>query len=230
MRVVTVDAILGSTADVRVCRRCRAFWFEPFQTVQLTPAATLTLFRVMAEISAGPPAPFPATSACPECGDRLLPTHDRQRNTKFEYLRCDRGHGRFTRFVDFLKEKDFIRRLSAAELGELRRKVRMIHCANCGAPFDLGSRSVCEHCGSTPSMLDVSRLARVAREIETKAPAAPVVPARLPRRNRVSGLITSKDQQVEADPIDLVAAGMRAALDWLRDALEPENPTPKPRR
>src|SRR6476619_6323709 len=95
MRRLTVEAVLGATVEIDVCSQCRAFWFDPFESIHLTPASTLQ--------------PFPAACRCPRCGTRLLPTHDRQRNTPFEYLRCERGHGRFTRFNDFLREKDFVR-------------------------------------------------------------------------------------------------------------------------
>src|SRR5882724_6600790 len=109
---LTVEAVLGTTIDIDVCSRCRAFWFDPFETIHLTPAATLQLFRLIADLSADAPAHGPIVCRCPKCGARLLPTHDRQRNTPFEYLRCDRGHGRFMHFNEFLKEKDYVRPLT----------------------------------------------------------------------------------------------------------------------
>ena len=62
-----------------------------------------------------------------------------QRNTRFEYLRCPNGHGRLTTFVEFLKEKDFIRPLSARQIAELRESLQTINCSSCGAAVDLAA-------------------------------------------------------------------------------------------
>ena len=87
-------------------------------------------------------------------------THDQQHATKFEYLRCARGHGRLITFVNFLLEKDFIRPLSPEQIDELRqRKIQVISCSKCGAPVDLTRGPACAHCGASLSMLDVSRMA-----------------------------------------------------------------------
>ena len=158
MPQVVLQGVLGADVVVDVCRSCRAFWFDPYETLHLTPAATIELFRLMAE-GAGGGGPFPAESHCPKCGSRLLLTHDRQRNTPFVYWRCDQGHGRFTPFVEFLKEKDFVRQLTPHQLAELRRMIGVIHCSGCGAPIDLAHDTVCGHCGAAISMLDVQRLA-----------------------------------------------------------------------
>ena len=56
---------------------------------------------------------------------RLRATHDMQRTTRFEYLRCPNGHGRLTTFFDFLREKDFIRPLTPQQIAELRQNVQI---------------------------------------------------------------------------------------------------------
>src|ERR1044071_2953781 len=33
MEHLTLDAVLGAKVDVDVCTQCRAFWFEPFETL-----------------------------------------------------------------------------------------------------------------------------------------------------------------------------------------------------
>src|SRR6266508_6698719 len=53
MQRLTVEAVLGAKLDVDVCTQCRAFWFEPFETLHLTPASTLRLFKLIAESPAG---------------------------------------------------------------------------------------------------------------------------------------------------------------------------------
>lgn len=168
---LTLDAVLGAKVDVDVCTQCRAFWFEPFETLHLTPASTLQLFSLIA--SAGPGGAFPAKSTCPACGAELVLTHDRQRNTPFTYWRCDHGHGRFTPFLDFLREKDFIKPLSPQQIAELRENVRTIHCANCGAPIDLAHDSACAHCGAPLSMLDMKKMAEM---VNRPAPQVLVLP------------------------------------------------------
>jgi len=204
MQRLTVDAVLGAKLDVDVCTQCRAFWFEPFETIHLTPASTMQLFALIAE-GAGNAGAFPASSHCPTCGARLLLTHDRQRNTPFTYWRCDAGHGRFTPFVDFLREKDFIRPLSPQQIAELRQNVQMIHCANCGAAIDLTRDSACAHCGAALSMLDLSKV--------TRLPAASSAPARPARLNDadISALFEYEDPR-EMSLIDL---GLRAVAKWL---------------
>src|ERR1043165_3260464 len=53
MERLTVDAVLGAKLDVDVCTQCRAFCFEPFETIHLTPASTLRLFSLIANAEAG---------------------------------------------------------------------------------------------------------------------------------------------------------------------------------
>jgi hypothetical protein len=205
MQRLTVDAVLGAKLDVDVCTQCRAFWFEPFETIHLTPASTMTLFALIAEGAGSAGTAFPTTSNCPKCGARLLLTHDRQRNTPFTYWRCDAGHGRFTPFVDFLREKDFIRPLSPQQITELRQNVQTIHCANCGAAIDLAHDSTCAHCGAVLSMLDMGKIASLP-----VSAAAPARPARLNDAN-IGALFEYEDPR-EMSLIDL---GLRAVAKWL---------------
>lgn len=202
MQRLTVDAVLGAKLDVDVCTQCRAFWFEPFETLHLTPASTMKLFTLIAE-GAGNAGAFPASSHCPTCGARLLLTHDRQRNTPFTYWRCDAGHGRFTPFVDFLREKDFIRPLSPQQLAELRQNVQTIHCANCGAAIDLAHDSTCGHCGAALSMLDMKKVA-------TLPATAPTRPLRLHDAD-----IGALFEFEEPSSLSLIDLGLRAVAKWL---------------
>ncbi len=158
----TLDGQLGVTLAIDVCRTCHVFWFDPHEDLQLAPSAVLQLFQIITKQSDAAPAaaPTPGSSpACPRCGLRLLETHDMQRATKFEYLRCARGHGRLMTFLNFLLEKDFIHPLSSEQIAELRdRNIQVISCSKCGAPVDLTRGSTCAHCGAALSMLDVGRL------------------------------------------------------------------------
>ena len=206
MKRVTVDAVLGVTVDIDVCSACRAFWFEPYETLHLTPGSTLELFRMIANASRGGGAvPAGDRWRCPQCGGRLLLTHDRQRNTPFQYWRCDRGHGRFTSFTDFLKEKNFIQPLSAQQIAELRRNVRMINCTNCGAPVDIVKDSVCHHCGSPLAMLDMVKMAELGNQYLRAATTA---------RTRPSPALPRPVMR-DSSSSSLLDFGLRAVADWL---------------
>ena len=109
---------------------------------------------------------------CPRCRSRLLDTQDMQRNTRFSYSRCPHGHGRFTTFFNFLREKDFVRPLSAAQLDELRQHVQTVNCSNCGAPIDLAHASSCGHCGSALSILDMQQAEKVVEQLRRAVRAA----------------------------------------------------------
>ena len=223
MQQLTVEAVLGQTEIINLCPGCRAFWFEPFETIHLTPNSTLRLFQVIAEKSAGAATALPATTFCPTCNQRLILTHDRQRMTAFEYWRCDAGHGRFTSFVNFLREKDFIRPLSPQQIRELRRNVQMIHCSNCGAPIDLTKDSACSHCGAPLAIVDMDKMKAMAAEVmKAGAGASPPGPPSTPRQQpgEVTRLVTSKaasgDSGLSSSLIDL---GLQSVAFLLRELL-----------
>ncbi len=203
MRRLQLEAVLGSTVDIDVCSTCHAFWFDPFETLQLAPRATLELFRMIAE-GDGHGSPIPATLRCPKCEARMKVSHDRQGNTPFEYWSCAGGHGRFTRFNDFLKEKKFIQPLTQQQIAELRKNVRMVNCSNCGAAVDLVNRSTCAHCGSPLVMLDREAMNELARQYQRAAERPiPVLPE-----------VRTPEWQRNPLEMDLVAVGR-----WLRDLL-----------
>jgi hypothetical protein len=80
-------------------------------------------------------------------------------STRFSYWRCTKGHGRFTPFVQFLREKDFIRPLRPAELERLKAHIRTIRCSGCGAPVDLARDMVCSFCRAPIEALDPAAVA-----------------------------------------------------------------------
>src|SRR5687768_17169138 len=108
-----------ASADVRLarvdlCNGCHALWLDANESVQLTPAATIALFRELSAAGAAARRALPAAMACPRCRRTLSPTQDLRHATRFTYWRCAQGHGRLTPFVQFLREKDFIRPLAPA--------------------------------------------------------------------------------------------------------------------
>jgi len=203
MAPLTIEGLLGRDVVIDVCRRCRAFWFDPHEDLQLTPPATIRLFQMMAEGASGA-SPLPAILRCSICGTHLQLTHDRQRNTPFVYWRCDRGDGRFTPFVEFLKQKNFVRAPTPQQLAELRRTIRIIRCGGCGAPIDLMHDPVCGHCGAAISILDVKQLAELA---PTKLP---------PPRQLTPPRLTAHHADTPPTLIDL---GLETIIGWLGDIL-----------
>ena len=183
MMPLELGARLGTTLDIDLCLSCRAIWFDRYEDLQMSPAATLKVFGVISEQSSAAAAPLTGVLRCPRCQGRLLFIHDIQRTTPFKYWRCDAGHGRLMAYIDFLREKDFIRPLTPPQLDELRQNVRTINCSNCGAAIDLVKDSVCAHCGSAISMLDLQQMARTVSQLQLaasgrQAPADPPPTAR----------------------------------------------------
>jgi DNA-directed RNA polymerase subunit RPC12/RpoP len=169
MTSIELEARLGTTLSIDLCAACKAIWFDHFEALQMAPAATLRVFAIISEPSNAASVALPAVLRCPRCRSRLLHTHDIQRNTPFRYWRCDAGHGRLMTFMDFLRQKDFVRPLSPQQLEELRQNVRTINCSNCGAGIDLAKDSVCRHCGSAMSMLDLQQMTRTIAQLQAAA-------------------------------------------------------------
>ena len=227
MTTHTLEAHLGRAVSIDLCLSCQSFWFDARESLQLAPASTLKLFELIGERAAGGPlSAATGAASCPRCQMRLRPTHDMQRGTRFEYLSCPRGHGRLTTFFNFLREKDFIRPLSAAQLEELRRNLQTVNCANCGAPVNLSTGAACGHCGSPLSMLDMAQAERLVAQLRaadrTGAPVDPSLPLQLDHARRSVEASFDRfghDRSWYADvsSAGLVGAGLHAVARWLRD-------------
>lgn len=230
-----LDSHLGTPVTIDVCRACQVFWFDARESLRLSPGATLKLFRLIGECGAsGSPPPAPSAASCPRCPSRLQRTHDRQRNTAFQYLKCPKEHGRLTSFMDFLREKDFVRPLSAAQIEELRRHVQQVHCSSCGAAIDLARQTACAHCGSPLSMLDLKQAGDLVAQLRAAdtGPGGgravdPALPMNLDRARRevtTAFAAFERDDRWFADvsSIGLVNAGLGAVARWLAGGAAPE--------
>jgi hypothetical protein len=212
MTAQTLEGHLGTEVQIDFCPACQMFWFDHLESLRLSPAATLGLFRMMSDQShQSAPRPVAGPVNCPRCGLHLLLTNDRQRNTPFRYWRCAREHGRLISFFDFLREKDFIRPLSAEQLADLRKHLQMINCSNCGAPIDIVRASECGHCGTPVSMLDVKQIADAAEH--SKQRAAPSKPAL--DLDAVFQMLKADRDRDRSQGGGLVEAGLRALGLWL---------------
>jgi hypothetical protein len=166
MRAVAVARIPLGECNVDLCDRCHALWFDSFESAQLAPAAILALFREVARAPDPSRRALPSSMPCPRCRRTLANTQDLRHNTRFGYWRCPEGHGRLTPFVQFLREKDFIRPLSQEELARLKEHVRSIRCSGCGASVELARDMVCRYCGAPIEALDPDALARTVAALE----------------------------------------------------------------
>lgn len=222
----TLDAHHGRPVVIDLCHPCQSFWFDAHESPSLAPGSTLTLFRVIGE-NVVPPARSRADLAkCPRCRSRLRRTHDRQRTTRFEYLRCPHGHGRLTTFFDFLREKNFIRPLTPEQIAELRRNIQIVNCSNCGGPVDLAHRTACDHCGSPLSMLDMTQAEALVAQLQkaedrAAQPIDPALPLEMARARRdveqaFAGLQRDELWWRDVTSAGLVAAGLGAVARWLK--------------
>jgi hypothetical protein len=180
MEVHMLDGRLGRSIEVDLCEPCQSLWFDGRENLQLTPGATLTLFRAIGEHVRKPEPHDGELVKCPHCKGRLRRTQDMQRNTRFTYFRCPNNHGRLTTFFDFLKEKDFVRPLTPQQIAELRKNVQVINCSNCGGPVDLARGSACAHCGSPLSMLDMDQAERLVAQLKAADNAGKTIDPALP--------------------------------------------------
>ena len=181
MTALTLDGHLGRPVAIDLCLTCQAFWFDGYESLQLAPASVLRLFRTIGERAGTAATPLSDTCRCPRCGQRLAVIHDQQRNTRFEYRGCAQRHGRLISFFNFLREKDFVRPLSPAQIDALRKNVASVNCSNCGAPVDLVTGAACTHCGSPLSMLDLGQADALLTKLRDAASAdAPTIDPALP--------------------------------------------------
>jgi hypothetical protein len=223
---LVLDAHLGTSVTIDLCHACQAFWFDDRESLQLTPASTLRLFRLIGEEASRPRRPIEGTLACPRCGLHLQPVQDMQRATRFQYRRCSRRHGRFITFFDFLREKNFLKPMSAPQIEELRKNIGAVNCSNCGASIDLAHQSACGHCGSALSILDAAQAEKLVGELRSadrsNQPVDPALPLRLEQARRE---VTRSFEGITQEPgwyqnvasSGLVVAGLQSLTRWLKN-------------
>jgi Zn-finger nucleic acid-binding protein len=220
----TLGGHMGASVVIDVCLPCQAFWFDGRESLQLTPASTLKLFRVIGDEAARARHALPARTTCPRCSLALVPVEDMQRTTRFRYRRCPKQHGRFITFFDFLREKNFVKPLSAEQLADLRAHVQTVNCSNCGAPVDLTRATTCAHCQSPLSMLDLKHAQSVveglrAADQELAAVDPMLALERIRARRESERAFAQIDQGAswyhDASSAGTVGAGLLALGRWL---------------
>jgi DNA-directed RNA polymerase subunit RPC12/RpoP len=217
----TLDGHVGRPVTIDICLPCQSFWFDARESLALSPGGTLALFRLIGEQAGKRSFSNADLARCPRCKARLRLTQDMQRTTRFSYLRCPNDHGRLTTFLDFLREKDFIRPLTPVQLQELRQNVQTVNCSNCGAPVDVTHTAACGHCGSPLSMLDLHQAETLVAQLQKadareRQPIDPALPLELLRARRQVEAAFPQDRGVDWSPTDLVDAGLQAVASWLK--------------
>jgi hypothetical protein len=154
MRKEVFERKLGGEMPIDICPPCRLIWFDPYESLQLTPSGLLGMFKLIHEHERDPANLVPNVLDCPRCRSQLVLTHDVQRSTRFVYYRCERNHGRLTAFFQFLREKNFVRTLSPAEVDRLKADVKQVSCSGCGAPINLETDTACRFCQAPIAILD----------------------------------------------------------------------------
>jgi hypothetical protein len=142
------------TVRVELCFACAGIWFDHLASAELAPAAVIGLFKEIQSHRDDPRQPVADQLTCPRCDSALALSYDLSKSGRFSYFRCLQGDGRFTPFFQFLREKQFVRSLTPAELQRVRSQVRQICCSQCGAPIDLEHSSECKYCHAPVSFLD----------------------------------------------------------------------------
>ena len=227
MQTHTLGGHMGRDVDVDVCVPCQSIWFDGRESLQLLPGATLALFRVIGENVSRPSPQDGDIAKCPRCNGQLRRTRDMQRNTRFEYFRCPNNHGRLSTFYEFLKEKDFIKPLTAQQVAELRKNLASVNCSNCGAAVDLARRTDCSHCGSALSMLDLHQAEKLVEQLRSAAAAAgskpidPALPLALARARRETeeafkGLPREASWDSSLSSLGVVGAGLSELIRLLK--------------
>lgn len=221
----TFDGHGGRSVVIDLCYACQALWFDHRENLALTPASTLSLFRLIGEHTARATPIENQPARCPRCRGQLRLVNDLQRQTRFQYLRCPNQHGRFITFFEFLKEKSFVRALTPKQVADLRESVQFVNCSNCGAPVDLHKGTACGHCGSPLSMLDLSQAETLVQQLRNAdrsgQPVDPALPLELARARRETEAAFASLAQ---DPVwmqdltsaGIVAAGLHRLAGWLK--------------
>ena len=148
---------------IDLCFTCDGIWFDHLESMQLAPAAVIELFKEIYTHRHGIRQPLTTRLSCPRCRDELALSFDLSKSGRFSYFRCPRGDGRFTPFLQFLREKQFLRSLTEVELQRVRSQVRQIRCSECGAPIDLEHDSQCRYCHAPVSFLDPEAVEKAVR-------------------------------------------------------------------
>lgn len=206
----------GRTIAIDVCHGCHHVWFDAREELHLAPRGVVALFEAMGRESGSARAAVATRKPCPRCGAGLLRTHDRVKNTAYEFFRCTRDHGRLMSFAAFLRAKHFVRDLTDAEIGTLRVDARVIKCVNCGASTDISQANVCAYCRAPIAILDADQVSKTLADLQAaeaqRTAIDPTWPLRVEqvRRQTEAAFEQIRHGRDMSPELDLVETGLAA--------------------
>jgi Zn-finger nucleic acid-binding protein len=207
---------LNSPVEIDICWSCHLIWFDHLESVSLSAKSVIDLFRLIHEHREDSRRIVSLNMRCPVSRDKLVLTNDIGRAGRFSYYRSPEGHGRLISFVQFLREKNFIRTLNDHEIVSLSATVKQIRCSSCGAGIDISHDHACTHCGSPISVLDEKAVAKALADLDRKANRPPQLQITEP----ASAPVASPSYHTRIEPwrepergiTDLVLTGLAAIL------------------
>jgi len=201
----------GRAETINLCFPCRVIWFDQGESGPLAPQAVMKLFQAIHTHRGTGQRPLPQRLRCPRCTVPLELTHDLVKTGRLTYYRCLHGHGRLSSFFQFLREKQFVRDLSPAELTRVRAEIREVRCSSCGGPIDLQRDASCPYCGAAISVLDrdaVDKAVRMWTDAQAKRASAPQSAIQVPVSHDVT--FAQDTSLATIDLPELVSLGLSA--------------------
>lgn len=168
MESVTLTSHIGLPVEIDVCSPCHVIWFDDLESASLSPGSVIELFKRIHNARDDSRNLVKTQVDCPRCEAPLKATSDLAKGGRFSYSRCAHGHGRLISFVQFLREKNFIRSLQPHEISALSVTVKQIRCSSCGGPINLENDNACTHCGAAISVLDEAAVEKTLVTLQAK--------------------------------------------------------------
>ena len=168
MESVTLSSHIGLPVEIDVCSPCHVIWFDNLESASLSPGSVIELFKRIHKARDHGRNLLNTQVDCPRCEAPLKSASDIAKGGRFSYSRCENGDGRLISFVQFLREKNFIRSLQPHEISALSVKVKQIRCSSCGGPINLENDNACLHCGAAISVLDEAAVEKALVSLQAK--------------------------------------------------------------
>lgn len=214
MERVALASHIGTPVEIDVCFPCHVIWFDNMESTSLSPGSVIEMFRRIHAARGGGRNLLKMVMACPQCQATLKNTTDLAKGGRFSYSRCANGHGRLISFVQFLREKNFIRSLQPHEISALSVRVKQIRCSSCGGPINLEADKACVHCGSAISVLDEMAVEKALLSLQSKEVARTTIdPERM-----ADALLAAEANARRARLRESTSYGQSGPLDWLNRA------------
>lgn len=192
-----------------ICYACRTIWFDHMESAQLAPGGVIELFKKIHTHRDASYHTLPARLPCPRCRTALKLTNDIVKSGRVSYHRCDANHGRLTTFFHFLREKKFVRNLTANELTSIKATLAEVRCSGCGGAVDIQRDTSCSYCRAPLSVLDAQAVEKALAELaqrQTRGSDPAQVAAALhqalmvePARSRKAAAAASNETSLTAD-------------------------------